>query len=262
MLPLLESDLRPVSRGSDPFNGQLSCYQDAKPNLIRRIAKGQTSGGHHSGSYCSYCERNIVTGLAVEHIEPKGGSHRQPHLINQWSNFLLACTNCNSTKGDKKVTFSDLLFPDRDNTFYAFQYNPDGTIEPNPSLSGTRQFKMAQDTLTLVGLDKSIPNNMPADLALERTEQRMQAWGQAERAKEIYLTNTNNQLIIELVVGQMINVGFFSVWMTVFKNISDMKIAFIRAISGTEDSGCFDMTSGNAITPHPNADRLSGGGKI
>jgi uncharacterized protein (TIGR02646 family) len=262
MLPLLESDLRPVNRGHDPFNGQISRYEDAKTDLIRRIAKGQTSAGHHLGSYCSYCERKISTGLAVEHIEPKGGQHGQPHLINEWSNFLLACTNCNSTKGDKKVAFSDLFFPDRDNTFYAFQYNADGTIEPNPNLSGTPLFQMAQETLKLVGLDRPTPSSLPSYIALERVGQRMQAWGQAVRAKEIYLTNTNNQLMIELIVAQMINVGFFSVWMTVFNNVPDMKIAFIRAISGTEDSGCFDMTNGNAITPHPNADGLSGGGKI
>lgn len=254
--------MRPVNRGYDPFNGQISRYEDAKTDLIRRIAKGQTTAGHHFCCCCSYCERNIATGLAVEHIEPKDGQHGQPHLINEWSNFLLACTNCNSTKKDKQVTFSSLLFPDRDNTFYAFQYNSDGTIEPNPNLSGTPLFQMAQDTLKLVGLDKPTPTSLPTDIALERVGQRMQAWGIAVEALDDYLNDTSNLAFKNSITRLMLATGFFSVWMTVFSNVPDIKIAFIRAISGTEASGCFDMTNGNAITPHPNADGLSGGGKV
>lgn len=49
------------------------------------------------GSYCSYCELPISSVPAVEHRLPKAYF---PALFLNWSNFLLACTLCNSTKGD------------------------------------------------------------------------------------------------------------------------------------------------------------------
>lgn len=39
------------------------------------------------GEYCSFCERNVSAGLAVEHIRSKDTN--EP-LRNEWTNFLLA----------------------------------------------------------------------------------------------------------------------------------------------------------------------------
>ena len=69
--------------------------RDAAPQLQERL-----------GDYCSYCERQIETHLAVEHIKPK--SH-DPGLRRAWNNFLLACTNCNSSKGGTPVNVADFL---------------------------------------------------------------------------------------------------------------------------------------------------------
>ncbi|MEM8995751.1 MAG: HNH endonuclease [Acidobacteriota bacterium] len=63
-------------------------YADAKADLVSRL-----------GLFCSYCERAINTNLAVEHIQPKKGDFGRPDLAGRWENFLLACVNCNSTKG-------------------------------------------------------------------------------------------------------------------------------------------------------------------
>jgi hypothetical protein len=53
---------------------------------------------------CNYCERNEASD--VEHILPKG---RFPHLAFVWSNYLLACKNCNTGfKGDKMYIFRSL----------------------------------------------------------------------------------------------------------------------------------------------------------
>ncbi|UQB42265.1 HNH endonuclease [Thiomicrospira microaerophila] len=254
------NDLRPVRRNTSPQPHDFKDYKDALPHLIRRISAGKTKDGRPSGHYCSYCERKITTGLAVEHIEPKSGLHGKPDLEGTWTNFLLACVNCNSTKGAKPFNFADIFFPDRDNTFYAFDYRADGSITPNPALSEHLQV-CALNTLALVGLRKLSSHSVNSDIALDRVKQRIEAWGQANIALSRYLNKRNNSVFIEITVEQMLTVGFFSVWMTVFKDIPEMKLAFIKAISGTEESGCFDLTNADVITPHPNADGLAGGGK-
>src|SRR4051794_30755826 len=100
--------MRPVNRG--PAGPQpYANYQAAKPELVNRL-----------GTYCSYCERRIPTNLAVEHIQPKG-LPQYAHLINEWTNFLLGCVNCNSAKATTPVEIDDYYFPDRDNTFSAFE---------------------------------------------------------------------------------------------------------------------------------------------
>ncbi len=50
------------------------------------------------GAFCSYCELPVSANLAVEHRLPKAYF---PTLFLDWSNFLLACPICNSTKGDR-----------------------------------------------------------------------------------------------------------------------------------------------------------------
>lgn len=92
--------MRPVDKGAAP--AVYTRYQDAGPDLQVRI-----------GDYCNYCERQIETNLAVEHVRPK--SHVAA-LRTDWTNFLLACVNCNSSKGDTPVNLPDYFWPDADNT--------------------------------------------------------------------------------------------------------------------------------------------------
>src|SRR4051794_31942297 len=127
--------MRPVRRGPSPRHVDFDDYRDAYPELVARI-----------GRYCSYCERPILTQLAVEHIQAKVLPQYQ-HLVGQWENFLLACVNCNSTKGRSAVALADVLLPDRDNTFLAFHYSPDGRVgsSSHANIAGLRQ--TAQATL-------------------------------------------------------------------------------------------------------------------
>lgn len=86
--------MRPVDRGLVPTDGigdefKPKKYQEFREFLIRRL-----------GSYCSYCERPLTHNVAVEHIKPKDSNKL---LEKEWSNLLLACTNCNSTKGKTKI---------------------------------------------------------------------------------------------------------------------------------------------------------------
>jgi uncharacterized protein (TIGR02646 family) len=264
MLQKWGKNLRPISRGNSPLGKKdYKNYQDAKTNLIDRISSG-CSEGRHIASYCSYCERKIDTNLAVEHIQPKNGKFGKPKLAGHWHNFLLACVNCNSTKGHKEVRLNNLFLPDRDNTFYVFTYMADGNIEPLNTLSNNNKIK-ANNTLSLVGLNKfarEIHSQSGKLIAQDRMSQRIEIWSLAETSLDDYINNLESKIMKKYIVKVMLTSGFFSVWMTVFKDYSDMRVLFINAISGTKESECFDESTGETISPHPNCDGLDSGGKI
>jgi len=120
--------------------------------------------------------------LAVEHIQSKA-IPKYRHLIGRWDNFLLACVNCNSTKGHKDVILAEILLPDRDNTFAAFAYSADGEVAPEPNLSPAQR-SHALATLSLTGIDRAITNTLDQNgklVALDRRAQRMEAWSLARR---------------------------------------------------------------------------------
>lgn len=244
--------MRPVRKGSSPVVGDFKKYEDAKPELVSRL-----------GLYCNYCERKIMTSLAVEHIEPKGGDFGQPQLEKRWSNFLLACVNCNSCKGSDEVDFKQLFFPDRDNTYHAFTYTKDGKVESSAHLTPAQK-TLADNTLKLVGLDKARQDSRDANkqqVALDRVSQRMQVIATAEVALTL-LQASHNDMMRDAIEIMALEAGFFSIWMTVFDAYPEMKIRLIRAFKGTEQSGCFDMVTGDSVTPAPNPDGLSDGGKV
>ena len=255
--------LRPVRRGSSPQAKDYEDYKNAKTDLISRIGSGWLDG-EQIAAYCSFCERKIDTMLAVEHIEPKDGPFGKPALIGRWSNFLLACVNCNSTKSAKKVVFADLYLPDRDNTFTAFQYLVDGNIVPHPSLN-THQQNIAHSTLALVGLDKRMGSTADEQgrlIAEDRASQRMQMFGIAEIALALLQQNSNNEAVKQLIVFNAVTGGFFSVWMTVFSHEVEMRQRFIDAFAGTRASGCFAPLTEAIVSPAPNPDGLLNGGKL
>ena len=255
--------MRPVLRGKSPQKEDYNNYKDAKVDLVNRIGSGR-SGKYHLSSFCSYCERTIETNLAVEHIEPKDGDYGKPELEGRWGNFLLACVNCNSTKGAKEVCLNDVFLPDRDNTFRAFTYLADGSVIPSTDIS-LSDANIAKKTLELIGLDKKLRETKDANgnlIALDRASQRMQVWGVAEGALVDYRNNQDNGAVIRSTVNLMVASGFFSVWMTVFNYYPEMQKLFIKALSGTSESRCFDPVTVEPISPHPNDDGLRHGGKI
>jgi HNH endonuclease len=237
--------MRPVSRGVSPQTNDFSDYRDAFDPLHARL-----------GPYCSFCERRIPTMLAVEHIQPKDKT-RYPELEGRWDNYLLACVNCNSTKGSKDVRPDLFYLPDRDNTLAAFLYRPDGAIDP-----ARPDDAMAIATLKLTGLDKPIREVFDENgrlVASDRIGQRMQAWMKATRAKELLRLNPNAELIA-CIVGWAVSEGFFSVWMSVFSDFPDMRRRFIEGFPNTA-ADCFDPTTAALVSPRPRSD-LTGGSKI
>jgi uncharacterized protein (TIGR02646 family) len=182
------------------------------------------------GHYCSYCERYIATGLAVEHIQSKA-LPQYVGLSGRWENFLLACVNCNGTKGHKDVRLADVLLPDRDNTFLAFIYAEDGTVNARPDLSALRRTQ-ATATLSLTGLDRVIDNVLDQNgklVALDRVSQRMQAWSEANLSRVDIQNDPGNQPLREGAVRLARGVGFFSIWITVFAGDLDMRNRLINA---------------------------------
>lgn len=245
--------MRPVRRGGSPIAGDFEPYTKALRYLISRL-----------DGYCSYCERRVATQLAVEHIQPKG-LPAYAHLIGRWDNYLLACVNCNSTKADKDVVLADVFLPDRDNTFEAFTYQPDGTVIPSAACAAMGLNKKAKDTLTLTGLDKRISvaiDENGKQVAIDRVSQRMEVWAVAEEAKSDIDANPDNDAIRRGAVRTAKGYGFFSIWMAVFYNDHDMRNRLIDAFSGTRASGCFDPVTTAPISPASNPDALPHGGKV
>lgn len=241
--------MRPVRRGPSPRTVDFENYRDAFPEMALRL-----------GHYCSYCERRIATNLAIEHIQPKD---LYPALEGAWTNFLLGCVNCNSTKGKKDVVLADVLLPDRDNTFLAFEYWADGTIAPANTLN-TSALAQARRTLALVGLDKRAAQALDSNdrmVAIDRVKQRMETWATAESARKDVDLDPANPTIRRLVVKLALATGFFSIWMKVFEQNTAVRKLLIDAFSGTRASGCFDA-AGSPVRPGPNPDGLAEGGKI
>ena len=215
--------MRPVNKGAAPDT--YKNYQDAGPDLRRRL-----------GGYCSYCERRIETNLAVEHVRPKSV---EPTLITDWANLLLACTNCNSIKGNTAISLVDYFWPDTDNTLRAFKYLPGGLIDPHPSLSSAMA-KKAVATLQLIGLDR-YPGNAerkPPTSGDDRWGRRREIWAKAEMYRDV-LTKQNSVDLRRAVVDLACGWGEFSIWWTVFADDVDMRRRLREAFKGT-DGGSFD----------------------
>ncbi|MCE7980200.1 MAG: HNH endonuclease [Caldilinea sp. CFX5] len=216
--------MRPIDKGIAPRT--YTNYQDAQQDLVDRI-----------GDYCSYCERQIETNLAVEHIQPKS---KMPALRNEWNNFLLGCVNCNSSKGSENILVDDYFWPDTENTLLVFEYLVGGRIVPYPGLS-VINFSKAQATISLFGLDRDpghLDKSKHPSSKDKRWRRRQEAWDLAQR--DLARLQQNNTIQVrELIVENALGRGMFSIWMKVFENDVDMRRRLINAFKGTAIS-CFD----------------------
>lgn len=229
--------MRPVHRGNVPVDEEgtpkeYTEYANARKDLISRL-----------GEYCSYCEMGLDTSLAVEHIRPK--THHA-NLELKWDNFLLACTNCNSTKGHQNPDPNSILWPHVDNTFRAFEYTTEGRVKPAPGLSVVLKRK-AEDTITLVGLAAAPDTQKASD---RRWLNRQEAWREAMLSKAD-LAEADLPAMRRQIIRTAKAKGYWSIWMTVFSDDPDM---LQRLIDDTEFPGtaqnCFNG-HGDAI-PRPN----------
>lgn len=208
--------MRPVDKGAAP--AAYASYQDAGPDLQARL-----------GDYCSYCERQIETHLAVEHVQSKV---RRASLRNRWGNFLLGCVHCNSSKGKKRIALRDYFWPDRDNTLRAFDYVKGGLVLPCATLNAAERGK-AQGTMALTGLDK-YPGNAGREPTVSdrRWQRRYEIWQLAEKDRA-RLADQDTPVVRELIVENATARGMFSIWWTVFTGDTDMRRRLREAFVGT-----------------------------
>ncbi len=215
--------MRPVTR---PIAfGSYSSYQDAIGDLEKCF-----------GCYCSYCERRFPALLAVEHVSPKSLDHARE---TDWTNFLLGCVNCNSTKGDTPTNEQDFLWPDKDNTLIGLEYKSGGLVEASSTLDPQLQLK-ANALIELVGLDRhpgQPVEKQPSDRD-KRYLEREEKWELANRKREALRRNDNDDYR-EALVDLAKQSGFFGIWMTVFHDDPDMRRRFVEAFVGTARD-CFE----------------------
>lgn len=218
--------MRPVNRGHVPEeNGSPIRYKqhgEARDSLIERI-----------GDYCSYCENALHSDVDVEHVQPKNPNGGRPDLALSWDNFLLACKYCNRAKWDTPVVLEDFFWPDVDNTFRAFVYPSDAPPIPNNTLLPLQQ-KKAKDTIELTGLDR-VPGHLNWSSRDRRHVKRKEAFGMAVLFLGRYQNGETTPLDIALIASSR---GFFSVWMTVFQNHSEVRKVLINQFKA--DQNCFD----------------------
>jgi hypothetical protein len=186
----------PVDSHGDPL--VYAEYGDAKYDLVQRL-----------GPFCTYCERRLATHIAVEHIEARylGGA------VIDWNNFLLACTNCNSSKGIKPLP-NPCFLPDRFNTAYAFEYGPGAMIAANVALASPQETTAANDTLDLFGLRSLMP--MAPRQPDRRWDDYIERWGNAEISLQRWQSKPTSELR-EQIAETAQACGAFSIYMTVFK---------------------------------------------
>ena len=200
------------------------------------------------GIYCSYCERRVPIGLAVEHKIPKDPC---PELKLEWDNFLLGCITCNSIKGDKVYANDDVLWPDRNNTTLALKYAEGGFVDVSEGISVNLKIK-AKTLIDLIGLDRHDADAWPQPTRRDkRWSEREKVWKVAEHSRSYFVRLEESCEALKLVVDAAIGLGFFSVWLTVFREHSLVRNALIDAVPGTAKN-CFSG-EGEPI-PRPGAE--------
>jgi len=222
--------MRPIERGANPNdenNNKIIFvdYGNAKPFLINKI-----------GDYCSFCERKAFSSaLDIEHILPKSLPEFE-YLTNNWDNFLLACKNCNSVKATIFFQFNDIYLPDRNNTFLIFEILEGGLIKINKNLTEEQKTK-TQNLVNLVGLDRK-PGHKNFSSKDERWKERKTTWELAERYKQKHIEGKADE---ETIIDLAKSIGFWTVWMTVFKEFEKIKQLLINNFKGTAQN-CFQNT--------------------
>lgn len=189
-------------------------YQDAGPHLKKRI-----------GRYCCYCERAIPASLAVEHKLPR---EHHPLLALAWSNLLLACSNCNSTKGHKDTGVMPVIWPDEEDTYSVIEYARSGTVKPVDGLDAELLVRV-MNLLDLTGLARG-----PSDLrgSDHRIFDRQEVWRKAEQSV-VDLAQGDTERMRRSIIETAKSTGGFSIWMKAFSHDAQMQAALRAAFPGT-----------------------------
>lgn len=214
--------MRPVEKWTVGTNGVVAIYNPysgAKPILLKNF-------GNEPFYYCNYCDRVIPgVNLEVEHIQ--NISHN-PALEFTWTNFLIACKNCNLTKSDQHFAIGNILLPQLQNTWNCFKVNNDGTIEADADNADA--YNKASRTVELLGLDRGFFHKarQPQD---DRYDARRHVQMIARRTLQRYEEGTHDYLtdIVTLAISH----GFWYIWMKVYSNHPVVQEELVKAFKGT-----------------------------
>ncbi|MCL9980593.1 MAG: hypothetical protein NBV77_04015 [Bacteroidia bacterium] len=223
--------MRPITK-KQPVNKagkkiQFDHWGEAKPYLIRQTCR-----------YCHFCEMPILNVPAVEHIKPKecyGNKNKYENLRNEWSNLLLICHYCNSTKGNLDIKLHNYYWPHKQNTLIVFEHLS-GVLVPSSKLTANQPVK-ANATIALYGLDKKVNSSGGVDT---RFEYRLKAISQAlERYAEY--TSVPRQATLNGIIGQAGDSGFWSVWYNVFNAMPEVRAALVKQFKASKE--CFNVNN-------------------
>ena len=212
--------MRPVKKGKWPTNqfGYIKLpadYRDFLPDLKADI-----------GHYCSYCECRTRS-LDVEHVIPK--SINPQKLEYNWYNLLLSCPKCNRDyKKDWNPSRRGYVWPDTHDTFDIYEYHCDGSMSVNSSVAPYVRI-MAQNTIDLMHLNST---NSSDD---ELVDMRAEMWETANEDLEDY--NIGKKLP-DQVAKHAKKTGYWSIWMTVFKDHPEVTQKIADAFPGTLPKYC------------------------
>lgn len=164
--------------------------------------------------------------LAVEHIKARKD---YPRLAHSWTNFLLACTSCNSSKTSNKLAVpyrQHYYWPHLNNTLLAFVSPLAGPyaqlVVPRAGLSPSQQSRAAA-TIALYGLDKRTTATGDSD---NRYLERQKA---TKMAIDRFLEYQDGKATIGAIVDMAQTTGFLSVWLAVFDSIAPIRLALLNA---------------------------------
>jgi len=190
--------MRPVDKGTAPQT--YTDYGQARHDLAERI-----------GYYCSYCEMKVFNSIEIEHILPQN----QGGTVLDWGNFLLSCKYCNTIKSDQNANITGYLWPDRDNTDLAFEYDEVRVIYPKNTLANPLKVN-AQNSINLMGLDRNPAGpNLPT-LSDTRWRSRKEVWDIA-KLNLIKWNQAPVQPMAEIIANCALLSGHYSIWMKVFE---------------------------------------------
>ena len=209
--------MRPINRGATPKNEDgtdkiYTSYGQAKDDLKDRLA-----------CFCSYCEMGTENQVDIEHVVPKS---IRPDLVNEWSNFLLACKTCNILKDNNNTSRVGFVFPDTHNTSFLYEYSITGVKVKDDLDDDTKE--LARATFDLVQLDRKLDTSNRTD---DRRFARDNSWKKAQEALNDLLELPTNPAMIS-ATARSCN-GFFSMWIQIFKDYPEVKKAILENVNGS-----------------------------
>ncbi|NLR63025.1 HNH endonuclease [Chitinophaga varians] len=196
------------------------------------------------GSFCSFCEKyNSRSALHVEHIYGKKCINAAGVLIydtlkHRWDNFLLACVNCNSVKGNKDIALTNPYMPHINNLIHYITINTGGLIQIKAGLSAT-DTNGIRGFINLTGIDR-VPGHSDYSDKDDRWDTRLKVYDIVKRQYQKY-TAANPTTDLENIIQLARTNGFFSIWYYQFITYSEVINVLINGI----------MINGTLIRPFP-----------